>query len=199
VYIGIDMDAINSQHHEFGLAFDYVQSRSFSRLEFGSYWKLKEWLYPNPKFTKYLNYLNTAVSECIHRARAKSRADLAQSAKSDLLSSMLMSMTDDDGKPNKHYNEGNNSNNSYIIHTFTPTILFICIFYFAFILAEMRDFVLNFLVAGRDTTAVNFFLCIYIHCAIHFYHAHQLIIIDSIYNDCLDVIGMVFLSIIISS
>src|SRR5690242_1579126 len=48
---GIQMNSITTQTSEFALAFDYVQSRSFSRLDYGRFWK---YLPTDHKFLKHL-------------------------------------------------------------------------------------------------------------------------------------------------
>lgn len=109
----------------FGAAFDLVQSRCFKRMDYGIFWP---WLAPPDKrFREAVAYMDSVVRECVGQALSRGRqALLAQNQSApDLLSQALLSMLNPDGTRNASYDE-----------------------------QALRDTCLNFLIAGRDTTAL---------------------------------------------
>lgn len=120
-----DMHSISAETNRFAEAFDYVQSRCFNRMDYGEWWP---WIVPkDDKFKRHLAYMDQVVYDCIGRARQRSQAELLakQLHEPDLLTQTLLDMTDDEGRPNDQWSE-----------------------------EVMRDTVMNFLIAGRDTTAL---------------------------------------------
>lgn len=90
---GFEMDSICAESNKFALAFDYVQSRCFNRMDYGVFWP---WISPpNQKFKNYLAYMNGVVHDCIEKAKKKTRAELIakQLHEPDLLSQTLIDMT----------------------------------------------------------------------------------------------------------
>eukprot|EP01104_Vermistella_antarctica_P019335 TRINITY_DN7534_c0_g1_i1.p1 TRINITY_DN7534_c0_g1~~TRINITY_DN7534_c0_g1_i1.p1 ORF type:complete len:565 (-),score=91.39 TRINITY_DN7534_c0_g1_i1:30-1577(-) len=131
---GVQLNAIDQDVNEFQQAFDYVQTATDKRGQKGALWRLFETLMPDKRHIADLAYMNKTCADIIAARRKESKADLEQ--RTDLLSHLLLRQME--------IKEGGEE--SHVGYTDE----------------DLRDATMNFLIAGRDTTAVLLTWCTYL-------------------------------------
>jgi len=124
---GVNIKSIHSTEAalKFQRAFDYVQTFSELRGRTGELWKIKEFFWKNPEFQSQLDYLNAFVLNIINLR--KEETELQLDGRIDLLSQLLL----------HNIKVANNEIDDERISD-----------------EDLKDWIMNFLIAGRDTTAM---------------------------------------------
>lgn len=129
---GVQLDTITNGSSQFQAAFDYVQTKTEARGRLGNFWKVLDVLWRDKRYYEDLSYMNEFVRAIIAERRKESVEKLR--GREDLLSILLVEEREDDGN-GKRVSMGD---------------------------GELRDFVMNFMLAGRDTTAMLLTWCTYL-------------------------------------
>jgi len=124
---GVNIQSIHSTESalKFQRAFDYVQTFSEGRGRSGELWRIKEFFWKNPEFQYHLNFLNEFVINIINLRKEETEEQLEGCT--DLLSQLLLHNIK--AAKNEIEEEGISDE-------------------------ELKDWIMNFLIAGRDTTAM---------------------------------------------
>lgn len=124
---GVNINSIHSTESalKFQRAFDYVQTFSETRGRSGELWRIKEFFWKNPEFQAQLAFLNEFVMNIINTRQSETAEELE--GRTDLLSQLLYHNIRVD------QNEIEDERISDV---------------------DLKDWIMNFLIAGRDTTAM---------------------------------------------
>ena len=155
---GVNIKSINSTESalKFQRAFDYVQTFSEGRGRSGELWRIKEFFWKNAEFQFHLNLINGFVMDIINSRSEETEEELQD--RTDLLSQLLLHNI----KVDKNEIEEERISDE-----------------------ELKDWIMNFLIAGRDTTAMLLTWCSFLLSLPEnskFYH-NVLNEIDEIYSD----------------
>jgi len=132
---GLNIKSIHSTESAlvFQRAFDFVQTYSVERWKSGELWKVKEFFWRSPEFQHQLQLINSFVMNIINSRSEESEEELEE--KTDLLSQLLLH--------NIRVERGEIEEEKITVE-------------------ELRDWIMNFLIAGRDTTAMLLTWCTYL-------------------------------------
>jgi len=132
---GVNINSLNSNEAalRFQEAFDFVQTYADKRARTGELGRYKEFFWKNSEFQSHLKYLNDFVFDIINRRKSETEEELE--GRGDLLSQLLLHNI----KAKKEENKEELISDE-----------------------ELRDWIMNFLIAGRDTTAILMTWCTYL-------------------------------------